>query len=114
MTKRPERKPLPSMGPRLATAALPRDELQAQLREASADLGFGSRAGDAAAPSPPAPDLDMKPLVLLVPGYLFDALAQQAAARRVTKKYLILEALQARGYRIDPADLEEDGRRNRS
>jgi hypothetical protein len=36
-----------------------------------------------------------------------------AAESGVTKKYLILKALQDAGYRIDAEDLEEDGRRVR-
>jgi hypothetical protein len=49
----------------------------------------------------------------MVPDYLFRELSMNAADRGVTKKYLILKALQDAGYRIDAEDLEEDGRRVR-
>jgi hypothetical protein len=55
----------------------------------------------------------MKALKLIVPEYLFRELTVNAAQNGVTKKYLILKALQDAGYRIDPEDLEEDGRRVR-
>ncbi|MCM8738641.1 hypothetical protein M5E06_31520 [Azospirillum sp. A1-3] len=48
-----------------------------------------------------------------VPRYLNRQLAAVAADRRVTKQYLVLEALRAAGYRLDEADLHEDGRRYR-
>lgn len=48
-----------------------------------------------------------------VPRYLNRQLAALAAERRVTKQYLVLEALRAAGYRLDDADLHEDGRRYR-
>ena len=35
------------------------------------------------------------------------------SVRRVTKRYLILEALAKAGYVVEPKDLEEDGRRRR-
>jgi hypothetical protein len=46
---------------------------------------------------------------LVVPGYLFEELGARAVRRRVTRRFLILEALAAAGYRVEPADLEEDG-----
>jgi hypothetical protein len=55
----------------------------------------------------------MKPIKLMVPDYLFRELSMNAADRGVTKKYLILKALQAAGYRVEPEDMEEDGRRVR-
>jgi hypothetical protein len=50
---------------------------------------------------------------LMVPDYLFRELSMNAADRSVTKKYLILKALQAAGYRVEPEDMEEDGQRVR-
>jgi hypothetical protein len=55
----------------------------------------------------------MKPIKLMVPDYLFRELSMNAADRGVTKKFLILKALQAAGYRVEPEDMEEDGRRVR-
>jgi hypothetical protein len=55
----------------------------------------------------------MKTLQLVIPDYLFEQLHMNAATERVTKKYLVLQALAHAGYRIEASDLDEDGRRNR-
>jgi hypothetical protein len=66
-----------------------------------------AKINEAAEPRP------MKPIKLMVPDYLFRELSMNAADRGVTKKYLILKALQDAGYRVEPEDMEEDGRRVR-
>lgn len=66
----------------------------------------------AAIPEPP-PREPTEEFKVTVPRYLNRHLAAIAAERRVTKQYLILEALRAAGYRLDDADLHEDGRRYR-
>jgi hypothetical protein len=48
-----------------------------------------------------------------VPDYLFEEMGVKAVRRRVTKRFLILEALAAVGYCVEPGDMEEDGRRRR-
>jgi hypothetical protein len=48
-----------------------------------------------------------------VPVYLDDELTREAAAKRVTKQYLVLTALRQAGYRIDDADLVADKRKTR-
>lgn len=48
-----------------------------------------------------------------VPSYLDDELTQRAAARRVTKQFLVLTALKQAGYRIADADLVADKRKAR-
>ena len=48
-----------------------------------------------------------------IPHYLDAELALRAAERRVTKTFLILEALAKAGYRVDEADLVQDRRRSR-
>jgi hypothetical protein len=48
-----------------------------------------------------------------IPQYLDDELSVKAAERRVTKTFLIMEALAKAGYRVDEADLVQDRRRNR-
>jgi len=64
--------------------------------------------------SPRAPSLrQLKPLKLMVPNYLFRELTVRAAESSVTKKYLILKALQDAGFTVESEDLEEDGRRLR-
>lgn len=100
-----------------------------KLVEATHDLGFG-RATAApqpaakAAPTPvPAPAAEpktgegalRKPAALKfdVPDELWDDLRMAAIRRRVTVKYLVLEALEAKGYAVDLAAIPEDGRRLR-
>ncbi len=46
-----------------------------------------------------------------IPKYVDKLLAVAAAEREVTKQYLVLEALQAKGYPVDPSDLIEDKRK---
>ena len=46
-----------------------------------------------------------------LPAYLDAELALKAAERRVTKTFLIVEALAKFGYRVDQADLVEDRRK---
>ena len=48
-----------------------------------------------------------------IPLYLDDELSMKAAERRVTKTFLIMEALAKAGYRIDECDLVQDRRRTR-
>jgi hypothetical protein len=48
-----------------------------------------------------------------IPDYLDDELTIKAAERRVTKTFLIMEALAKSGYRVDEADLVQDRRRTR-
>ena len=85
------------------------------MRDVSGPLGFGTRATPGRALSDPAPPpmSPCKSFNLSVPDYLFDELGMQAVKRRVTKRYLILEALAKAGFNVEPQDLEEDGRRRR-
>jgi hypothetical protein len=48
-----------------------------------------------------------------VPDEVWVALRQEALNRRVTVKYLVLEALAAKGYKVDISAVPEDGRRIR-
>jgi hypothetical protein len=48
-----------------------------------------------------------------VPDEVWIALRQEALNRRVTVKYLVLEALAAKGYNVDLSTVPEDGRRIR-
>lgn len=114
------------------------DALKQRLAELGRGLGFTRRdartaTAEAAAPTPegqgrgggspapapplvaaePAPKAPMKTLQLVVPDYLFEQLHMNAARRRVTKKFLVLQALLKDGYQIAAEDLDEDGRRNR-
>jgi len=48
-----------------------------------------------------------------VPDEVWTALRQEALNRRVTVKYLVLEALAANSYSVDLSAVPEDGRRTR-
>jgi hypothetical protein len=113
--KRPELPAIPR--PRVDALSSDNDDLiKRRLRDAGSPLGFGARstadysAQKAALVAPLTP---CKSFNLSVPEYLFDELGLQAVKRRVTKRYLILEALAKAGFVVQPQDLEEDGRRRR-
>ena len=108
--KRPE---LPAIPRPQADAFSPDNDdlIKRRLRDAGSPLGFGARS--TADHSPVAPLTPCKSFNLSVPEYLFDELGLQAVKRRVTKRYLILEALSKAGFVVQPQDLEEDGRRRR-
>jgi hypothetical protein len=61
----------------------------------------------------PAPRATSRSIQLIVPDYLFEEMGVKAVRRRVTKRFLILEALAAAGFHVQPNDMEEDGRRRR-
>ena len=113
--KRPELPAIPR--PRVEAFSPGNDDLiKSRLRDASSPLEFGGRATvDSSPPPAPAapPPTPCKSFNLALPEYLFDELGLQAAKRRVTKRYLILEAMVNAGYVIESQDLEEDGRRRR-
>ena len=48
-----------------------------------------------------------------IPDSLWAELRHAAVERRVTVKYLVLEALAGKGYEVDLSAIPEDGRRNR-
>ncbi len=66
-------------------------------------------------PTPPAPPQPTgSPVVSIrgyIPSYLDNELARAAAERRVTKTFLIVEALAKAGYRVLDVDLVEDRRK---
>lgn len=49
-----------------------------------------------------------------IPDYLDYELAMRAAQERVTKTFLILEALAKAGYRVDEADMIQDRRKHKA
>jgi hypothetical protein len=115
----------PAPRPRPFTSPLEAEQLAA----ATGDLGF-TRASTAPetreqAPlrEPPpakvqAPKSPIAPskgaaLKFEVPDEVWTALRQEALNRRVTVKYLVLEALAAKGYNVDLSAVPEDGRRIR-
>ena len=63
-------------------------------------------------PSPVLPQV--APVVSIrgyIPNYLDDELTRKSAERRVTKTFLIMEALEKAGYHLDKADLVQDRRK---
>lgn len=94
-----------------------------QLAAGASDLGFtrASTAPEAPAPESPkaqAPKTPVAPakeaaLKFSVPDEVWTALRQEALNRRVTVRYLVLEALAQKGYNVDLAAVPEDGRRLR-
>jgi len=84
------------------------DTIKSKLRVAAQELGFGGPPENAGTTRTPT-----RSIQLVVPEYLFEELGVRAVRRRVTKRFLILEALAAGGYRVERADMEEDGRRRR-
>src|SRR4051794_31845696 len=79
------------------------------------DWGAQTSLVPASQPTPAAepsqPKVPLASLRIEVPDYLDRQLAFKAVERRVTKQYLVVEALQAAGYRVDDADLVEDKRK---
>ena len=67
----------------------------------------------AQAPKTPIAPAKGAALKFEVPDKVWTALRQEALNRRVTVKYLVLEALAARGYDVDLSAVPEDGRRIR-
>lgn len=132
MSKKPEPfafQPAPRPQTRLTAADA------ARLSEAAADLGFarpvsaGAEAGPAAGKAEPAPRAPSKAgpasaaksagapamtaLKIEAPEAVWTSLKLEAVRRRVTVRFLILEALARQGYEIDLADVPQDGRRLR-
>ena len=128
---KPTFQPAPRPRPRIS----PEDAQQ--LAAANGDLGFTrpSSAPEAQAKEPMQPASPAEPMASFsptaqepktplasvkgtalkfeVPDTVWTALRQEALNRRVTVKYLVLEALAAKGYNVDLAAVPEDGRRLR-
>lgn len=126
---KPSFQPAPRPRPRIS----PEDAQQ--LAEATGDLGFtrpssppelttepttsvATEAQKSMGPVTQEPKSPLAPskaatLKFEVPDTVWTALRQEALNRRVTVKYLVLEALAAKGYNVDLAAVPEDGRRLR-
>ncbi|MEI7668699.1 MAG: hypothetical protein WCJ33_01285 [Pseudomonadota bacterium] len=60
------------------------------------------------------PTINLAPLTSIrgyIPQYLDNELSVKAATRRVTKTFLIMEALSKAGYKVDDIDLIQDRRK---
>ena len=92
-------KPSPAATPKAKAAAASRPAPRAPLPPAPAPASEPARRG-------PALKFD-------VPDAVWQALRHEALNRRVTVKYLVLEALADKGYQVDLSAVPEDGRRLR-
>ena len=103
----PRRKPLKKH----ADVPASDDEVDANAR------AIGERWGASTAIRPPAPPpAPLAPVTSIrgyIPAYLDDELTMRAAARRVTKTFLIMEALAKAGYRVEEADMVQDRRKGK-
>jgi hypothetical protein len=115
---------LPSIDNELSPVSRPRVDLKnLRPREpmTDADIAANSRAiGEkwGASIQLPAvePIVPLSPVVSIrgyIPQYLDDELAMKAAGRRVTKTFLLLEALQKAGYHVEEFDMIEDRRKSK-
>ena len=62
---------------------------------------------------PPKPKARLASLRIEVPEYLDRELALKAVDQRVTKQYLVVQALRDAGFRVDAEDLVADKRKNK-
>lgn len=115
---------LPSIDDELAPAPRPKVNLKnLRPREPMADedvaansVAIGEKWGASTQLPAVEPVVPLSPVISIrgyIPQYLDDELAMQAAGRRVTKTFLILEALQKAGYRVDENDMVEDRRKSK-
>jgi hypothetical protein len=82
----------------------------ATVNQNSRRLGSEWGASTTIAPEARTPVASLR---IEVPEYLDRALALKAVEQRVTKQFLVLQALRNDGYRIDAVDLVPDRRKSR-
>lgn len=96
------------------------EEIEANSRSIGQKWGAATSVPTAAAapqaPEPPAisPAPDPARVISIrgyIPHYLDDELALKAVQRRVTKTFLIMEALEKAGYHVDEIDMVQDRRK---
>lgn len=106
----------PAPRPRLDLRGLkPREPVPDEAVEANS-RAIGGKWGASTQLSTPEPEVPLAPVTSIrgyIPQYLDDELAVKAAERRVTKTFLILEALAKAGYRVDEHDMVQDRRKVR-
>ena len=93
------------------TEALPATdgEIEANSRRIGEKWGATTSIPALVPPVPqPAPVTSIRGYI---PQYLDDELTRKAAERRVTKTFLLVEALAKAGYRVDEIDLVQDRRK---
>jgi hypothetical protein len=103
----PAASPPPAAAKAPATVAPPAPTGSPEVREAAARR-------QAARPASPMDTVKRSSALKFdVPDELWTALRREALDRRVTVKYLVLEALAEKGYAVDLSAIPEDGRRLR-
>jgi hypothetical protein len=116
--------PLPPIDDDLAAASRQRVDLKGlRSRQPIADEAvdansrvIGQKWGASTQLSVTEPQARLAPVTSIrgyIPQYLDDELSMKAAERRVTKTFLVMEALAKAGYRVDEADLVQDRRKTR-
>ena len=107
--------------PPIADELWPKAKLKRHDNDASSDAvieansqrlgekwGAATRIDQEPEPVPLAPVVSIRGYI---PEYLDNEMAIKAAERRVTKTFLIMEALSKAGYRVDSVDLIQDRRK---
>jgi len=121
MSKSPALPPIddelaPAPRPRLDLKGLkPREPVPDDAVEANSRV-IGEKWGASMQLPTPEPGVPLAPVTSIrgyIPQYLDDELAVRAAERRVTKTFLIVEALAKAGYRVDEHDMVQDRRKVR-
>jgi hypothetical protein len=85
------------------------EEIEANSRRMGEKWGATTSISAPVSPGPqPAPVISIRGYI---PQYLDDELTRKAAERRVTKTFLLVEALAKAGYRVDEIDLVQDRRK---
>jgi hypothetical protein len=83
-------------------------DVEANSRRIGEKWGAATRIGQEQEQVPLAPVVSIRGYI---PEYLDQEMAMKAAERRVTKTFLIMEALAKAGYRVDEVDLVQDRRK---
>jgi hypothetical protein len=83
-------------------------EVEANSRRLGERWGASTRIIQEAPAAPLAPVVSIRGYI---PNYLDDELALKAAERRVTKTFLVIEALAKAGYRVEEHDMVQDRRK---
>jgi len=87
------------------------EEIEANSRALGEKWGAATSLPDPPSPVPVAEPVRVVSIRGYIPHYLDDELTRTAANRRVTKTFLIMEALAKAGYRVDEVDLVQDRRK---
>jgi hypothetical protein len=93
----------------------PREPMADEAVEANSQT-IGKKWGASTQLAPSEPETPPAPMTSIrgyIPLYLDDELSMKAAERRVTKTFLILEALAKAGYRVEESDLVQDRRKTK-